>query len=307
MTEQNLKSVARPGMMVSQLAPTANGTEGETLRAVEYVLEADFFEAVQTVEVLDAGERRAIGAAVAAAGRSMTYCTARVQNRRDLNLSDLDDAARRRAVDAMRIAVDEAREQQADYLMLISGPSPRDQALRPQALRVLAESLDVLCNAAAENPSVTLLVEPLDVAVHKKGTLGYTAEAAQMVRELRATHANVGLCLDTSHILLNRESPVSCLRRAGEFAPELHICNCCLDPEHESYGDYHIPLGAPGPLDLRGVGEILRGARQAGYLSPGTRPAVYYETPNRSDDVAGAIGSYRKVLEYAWRLACADM
>jgi len=307
MSEAALNSVARPGMMVSQLAPSANETEGATLRAVESVLETGFFEAIQTVEVRDAGERRAIGAAVISSGRSMTYCAARIQYRRELNLGALEDAARLRAVDAMRNAVDEAREQQADYVMLISGPAPRDQALRPRALGVLAESLDTLCAAAGEDPAVTVLIEPLDVAVHKKGTLGYTGEAVEMVRELRATHANIGLCLDTSHMLLNRENPVSCLRRAREFVPEFHICNCCLDPEHESYGDQHIPLGAPGPLDLRGVGEILRGAREIGYLSPDRRPGVYYETPNRNDDVAGAIGGYRRVLEYAWRLACSEV
>lgn len=302
--ETQLYDVARPGMMVSQLSPLANETEGETLRVVECVLATDFFQAIQTVEVRSARERREVGAVVAAAGCTMTYCMARMQYRQELNLSDLEETARLRAVDALRDALDQAREQQANYLMLISGPAPRNSALRPRALGGLADSLDLLCVAAAQAPAVTILVEPLDVTVHKKGTLGYTGEAVQLVRKLRATHANIALCLDTSHMLLNGENPVSCLRRAGDLAPELHICNCCLDPAHDSYGDQHIPLGVPGPLDLRGVGEVLRAASEIGYLSPDARPGLYYETPNRNADVAGAVGGYRRVLEYAWRLAC---
>ena len=60
-----------------------------------------------------------------------------------------------------------------------------DPALRPEALQRLAESLHAICEAAAAQPAVGIMVEPLDVTAHKKQALGYTPEAVSLADGLR--------------------------------------------------------------------------------------------------------------------------
>lgn len=298
-----LHDIARPGILLTEIAPEISGKDGETLRAIEMTLQTEFFSSVQTARVQDSGERKQIGEMVASVGVTLTYCASIFQYEQNLDLSALDQGTRKSAVDAFLQIIDEAREQKTNYLMLISGLVPKNPVYRLDALKVLRHSLDTLCRAAAETPPVTILIEPLDVTVHKKRVLGYTNEAVELARTLCIEHDNFGLCLDTSHMILNCEDPVEALRLGQDYSRELHICNCCLDSAHPLYGDQHIPLGPPGPLDLQEFARILKQAQTMGFLCPEKRPGVFHEIRNQTMALKDAIQSNIDVLTTAWEMA----
>src|SRR5688572_26794337 len=93
-----LSSVAQLGVMISNAFPDSRSEAGATLRAIESVLAAyPDCEAVQTVDVLSAAERREIRRLVHDQGRPHTYMLTRVFVEERLNLSSLDPELRRRS------------------------------------------------------------------------------------------------------------------------------------------------------------------------------------------------------------------
>jgi sugar phosphate isomerase/epimerase len=271
-------------MMISQTWPTSRETSGETLRAIETTLKVGFFEALQTVEIPYADERRAIAAVLAQEEIPLTYCIARVLNENHWNLSDMDGANRKKSWEGAIRTLDDAREAGAGALALISGPGPSDPSQRPEALKCLAGSMEQICRAAQVEPAVKVVLEPLDFAAHKKASLGRTSEGADLCRAMMDLGLELYFCLDTAHMILNEEDPVEALEAIQSMVPEYHYCNCVTDLSHPLYGDRHLPFGSPGVMDADVIAEIMRGQLRIGYFSPEKRPGVFCEVLKRPED-----------------------
>lgn len=303
-----LSALVRPGAIVTQLWPAAPEEAGGTIRALEAIRGEDFFEAAMIAPVPDAGERRDVGAMVADGGPTLTYCLIPVMGEKGWNLSTGDGALRRRSVDSVLGLLDEAREVGAGAVMVGSGPAPSEPAERTAALGRLTESFDELC-AAAATAGLQVVIEPLDVLVHKKQTLGYTPEAVALAQAMARHGAAMSLCLDTSHMTLNGEDIVDCLALAGSYADTLHFCNCVTDPGHPLYGDHHPPLGAPGYLDVPEMARLMAAAVRIGFFTPERRIEVCVEVFNHNagDFEAGRaiMRAGRSALERAWAQAAA--
>lgn len=295
-----LTDYARPGLMVSQVWPGTREREGETLRALESAIEHLFFQTLHMVDVPFPKERANVGELVRGTGLPVSYGLTRILKNNALNLAALDESLRRRSLDAHVAALDGAREVGARAVVVLSGDAPDQPSLRPEAIARLRDSLAELGEAAAEAPCMEVLIEPLDVEIHKKGALGYTWEAADLIGDL----PNVGLCLDTSHMTLNKENIPRELENAWRHTGEFHFCNCVDTPGHALYGDYHVPFGPPGALDLAEVGAIMAAAVRMGYLAPEVRPRVFCEVGRQDGQSAeDLIAHCRHVLEGGWHAA----
>jgi sugar phosphate isomerase/epimerase len=159
-----------------------------------------------------------------------------------------------------------------------------------------------IVRAAQQAPALVVIIEPLDVAAHKRQTLGFTAEAVRLLYRLRAVGLEVGLCLDTAHLLLNGEDPVENFAHTWELIVELHVCNCVTEPNHALYGDRHLPFGPPGVMDVATTAQILK------ELRPERRLPVFCEVLKRETDSSEAVMAHcRNHLLIAWELAVASM
>lgn len=299
-----LTSHARPGVIVTQIFPAADAERGGTVAALDTIAAEDFFEAVMVAPVRDVGERRDV-AALTAGGPTLTYCLIPPMADAGLSLSSLDEGLRRRSVDAVLALLDEALEVGARRVMVGSGPAPSGEEARTRALAQLTVSLDEACAAAAAR-DMRVVIEPLDVAIHKKQTLGYTPEAIDLAHAMARHEGAFALCLDTSHMTLNAEDIVACVEQAGPLADTLHFCNCVTDPTEPLYGDHHPPLGPPGYLDVPEMARLMREAVRVGFLGPDRRIEVVVEELNRPGDVATGVSimrAGREALEAAWELA----
>jgi sugar phosphate isomerase/epimerase len=265
--------------MISNAWPEARLRPGGTLGAIEHVLvQHPFFEVLQTAEVASAEERRAIRARLSGTPRSHAYTYTLTRGLVDagLNLSSVEPGVRRRTCERVVRYLDEAREAGAGVVALISGGRPAPPVSREEGLRALAESLAIIC-PAARAAEVELVLEPLDYEAHKRATLGTIGEAVALCRRLVAQGLPLSLCVDTAHVLLNREDPLAAVMESRAYLSEFHLCNAVLDPAHALFGDRHLPFGPPGVLDAAEVGRIMAGLFRTGYLAPGRRPRVYVE------------------------------
>ncbi len=300
-----LAQVARPGLILSQVWPGTWCCEGETQRAIEQMLRLNFFSAVHTVDVPTARERRNIAAACAESNVQLTYCLTRLLTENGLSLADLDESRRQQAVQTTRRWLDDARELHAAKLLLVTGPAPASEQDRQLGLSQFEKSLIDICQSAVDAPLVQILIEALDVRAHKKCTLGFFKEAVGIVRRVSGVFDNLSLCLDTAHILLNGEEPADGILAGADVITDFHFCNCITDPADPLYGDWHLPFGPPGTVDVPAVARWMSIAAGAGVLVPLRRPSVYCEVLTRpGDDSFENMKACRRNLGHAWQIAC---
>ncbi len=293
-----------PCCMVGQAWPEARTEPFATLRALENQYAEGFFEGFQISDCPHVEERRAIGAFVRASGVSIDYSLGQRFYAEGWRLATESASERAWILNALRMHFDEAREVGAQYVLILSGPGPERAEERPAALAALGRMLEVLDAEAAREPALSVLIEPLDVASHKRGALGYTHEAMELLAGLRQFE----LVFDTAHVVLNGEDLDASFNQALPRIGELHLCNCVADPSNPEYGDWHPLWGPPGWLTLDRAAAVMCRAWELGYLRPGGASRIALEA-KRPEGMPGAwLAAYsRTQLEGAWALARASL
>ena len=297
--------IAVPGVMLSNAWPDSRAERGATVTAARQVLEGfPFFKAYQTVDIPFADERREFYRLIKDGGYHHTYAITRTLQDRGINLSALDPDERRKSWNSVIPILEEAVESGAATVMLSSGHRPTDPNRRSEALKALEESLQELSFRATQYSGLNLEIEPMDVRAHKRGTLGTTKEAIKLCKQFEGAHSKLTLCMDTAHLLLNEEEVVSSVADARQWMSNFHICNAVVDMDNEFYGDWHLPFGSPGVLDLPQIAGILRGLYRIGYLSSSHRPRVFAEVRKWDGIDSIDVVEYCKItLEKSWVLA----
>jgi len=306
--------VFRPGVMISQTWPTACDSDGATLDAFVQVIEDGFFQAVQTVHVSSPAERHRIADLLRQTGLHYTYSLARLQNKQGLNLSSLNHSDRLKSVRVVAALLDDAREAGASSVCLVSGPRPLGgEAERVTGLESLQDSMQHIAEAAMVSPQVELLIEPLDYFADKKHTLGTVREGLELCTSVNLQDQNLGLCVDTAHMLLNGErfddrpgnnldQPVVAAGKPDlllQFVREFHLCNAVTEAHHPFFGDRHLRFGTPGSL---GEDDLTAALTDIIHLrGAGTEPVlrVYCEVLNSSPSNQDAA---KELYRYARRI-----
>jgi sugar phosphate isomerase/epimerase len=298
----SLHDVATPGILVSNTWPTSRERQGETLASIETVLQNGFFRAFQTVEVPYASERKAIANLLEQEKMPLTYCLTRVLNENGANLSDLDQANRKRSYELAIHRLDEAREAGAKAVSVISGPTPSDPNRRLEAVELLGDSLIHICRAAQSEPALRVIVEPLDFGAHKRCSLGLTTEALELCEAAAQEELDLKLCIDTAHMILNGEDPMASLAMAQHYVVEFHFCNAVLDTADPYYGDHHLPFGPPGVVDFAKMGQYMKDSVEIGFYGE-NRPGIFCEVlRHESHDSLWVMKHCQEALETAWEL-----
>lgn len=251
----------KKGIMISQIEPESRKKKFRTLEVIDESTQDGFFQAIQTVEINDPEERREINLLMKDRNLEMTYCMARILNESDSNLSSLDLSKREFSVNTVNSHIEEALELGAQNISFVAGKRPEDSKKRNDALRSLSDSLiDIGEFIKKSGVPLRIIIEPLDVAAHKKSTLGYTRESIELVENVnQSLGINICfLCLDTAHMLLNHENIFDFQKYNLEFLKEFHFCNCVTDQNQEGFGDHHIPLGEPGVLMQSDINNVWK-------------------------------------------------
>jgi len=297
--------VAVPGVMISNAWPQSRRENGATLEATRRVREQyPFFEAFQTVDIPFAGERQAFRKLIGDQGHPHTYTLTRVFAEGDLNLSSLDPDLRRKTWETVIKEMDDAAEAGAQSVTVVSGTRPEDPARRSEALAGLEQSMEQICLAASRRQEMGVVIEPLDYFAHKKATLGSTGEAIEICRRLAGSGLQLVLCIDTAHLILNREDVVGAVEKARPHMVDFHFCNAVTDTSEPLFGDRHLPFGAPGEVDVDVIAGIMAAFGRSGFLSGENRPRIFCEvmTPDDWDPMA-TVAHCQDTLEQAWAKA----
>lgn len=298
-----LHHVIRPGIVHFMAFPSTMKGEGPVLETCRQVLMDDFFEVIEITWIKDPATRTNVKKLLASAGVEAKHGGQPRLLSQKLDLNSADEAARNRAIEEIKRAIEEAAEMGIRDVGLLSGADVA-AAERPAVMGRLGNSLVQLCRHAAKFGG-NIVLEVFDRDIDKKCLIGPADTAREIAGRVKRSCPNFGLMVDLSHIPLLGESPAQALQPVREHIAHIHIGNAYFkDRQDPAWGDQHPRFGYPGSAnDVPEIVAFLRELFAIGYLRAdgSRRGAVSFEIkPVGDEDPAVMIaGAKRKLLE-AW-------
>lgn len=259
-----------PGLLASEIFFPILDNEALLLDKVKEATEGGFYRRIEISAMKTAQARGALRQL--AEHIPVTQWITNDLNALGLNPSAVDAELRGRTVRKMAELIDTAAQSGADRVSIISCQDP-GPALRAEAAKALTETLCVSAEYAKQY-GITLMLEPLDRGAHKNNFIGPTDEAVEIIKKVHETCDNVLISWDAAHVALNKEDVVASLTQAFDYVGHIHLANAVLDSGSEAFGDWHMPMGAPGFLTEQVAVEL---ARRACRLLKGSRMAITVE------------------------------
>ena len=298
-----LHHVIRPGIVHFMAFPSTIKGEGPVLETCHQILADEFFEVIEISWIKDPAARAKVKSLLTTSGVEVKYGGQPRLLTQKLDLNSADNAARTRAVQEIKNAVEDAADLGIKDVGLLSG-SDVAPAERAAAMDRLEKSLVELCRHAA-NFGCNIVLEVFDRDIDKKCLIGPADTARDIAVRVKRSCKNFGLMVDLSHIPLLDESPAQALQPVKEHVAHIHIGNAYFkDRKDPAWGDQHPRFGYPGSAnDVPEIVEFLRELFAIGYLrvDGSRRGAVSFEVKpvGEEDPTVMVAASKRKLLE-AW-------
>ncbi len=296
-----LQDYIKVGLVHFMAWPECMGGDGPVLDSVSAVAADPFFEVLEITRINDPDTRIRTKAVLDENGMEVYYGAQPILLGGGLDLNEADDTKRCAAVDAVKAAVDEARQMDIRSVAVLSGTRDGDKAA---AMDRLVDSLKEL-SRHADSRACRIVLETFDqLPFGKNRLIGPTRDAVEVSEAVRAESPDFGLMLDLSHLPLIGESPEKAVGAAGDHIVHVHIGNCAMDdPDHPAYGDNHPRFGAPGTRNgVPELAEFLRVLLDTGYLGRDERKTVSFEVkPMPGETAESIIADSKETLLAAWQ------
>lgn len=281
--------------------PECMGGDGPIVESISVLAEDGCFEVLEITKVNDPAVRGQARSLAEQAGITLCFGGQPILLGGGLDLNHLDDPERQKAVDAVKVGIDQAEELGCKGVGILSGKVSDD---RSAAKERLVDSLKQLL-AYGQPKGVNVVLEQFDqVPFGKNCLIGPIAEAVEISETVRKDYPAFGLMIDLSHLPLLDETPKHALKTAGDHLVHAHMGNCAMDDSnHPAYGDSHPRFGAPGTRnDVAELAEYLRMLLGMGYISKENRRIVSFEVkPMPGETSEEIIAESKRKLEEAWQ------
>ncbi|MCJ7688977.1 MAG: sugar phosphate isomerase/epimerase, partial [Clostridiaceae bacterium] len=218
-----------------------------------------------------------------------------------LNINDINEEGRLKAVATIKEGIDEAYEIGATGLAFLSGKY--EESKKEEAYGSLIKSTKEICEYAKSKGNLMIVHEIFDYDVDKKALVGPVSLAKRYAEDIRKEYENFGLMVDLSHLPLIRETAEESILPIKDYLVHAHIGNCVVkDSSLPGYGDNHPRFGFPGgENDVDELVEYLRVLIEIGFLNEEKRPFLSFEVkPYGDEDPDLVIANAKRVLNLAW-------
>lgn len=227
-----------------------------------------------------------------------------------LDINSLDDAERQKAVDAVKVGVDQSYEFGARICAFLSGPDNTED--RDSAMSALVDSCVELCqysqSKAGDGEPVWLSLEQFDDTVDKCSLIGPTPRAVELCERVKEQVPNFGITQDLSHMPLLGEDPQEMLAPTVDHLIHVHVGNAAMaDKDHAAYGDKHPGFGYPGSENTaEDLARFLETLIYVGYFDkelPTDKPIVTFEVAPVGDENSELlIAGTKRAFHQAWSM-----
>jgi sugar phosphate isomerase/epimerase len=289
------------GLIHFMAYPSTIRGESPVWDTIKKIAADDYFAAIEITTIKDKKEREKVRRMLETSHMTVAYGGQPRLLTAGLNINDLNEENRQKALKNLKEGIDEAYEMGASGFAFFSGKYP--EAKQEEAYRVLVNSTKELCTYAKGKGNMKIALEVFDYDVDKKSLIGPAHLASRFAKEIRDEHENFGLMVDLSHIPLIHETIEESLLPVKDFIIHAHIGNCVVrNANLPAYGDEHPRFGFPnGENDVEQVIEYLRLLLKIGFLNEENPPIVSFEIkPYGDEDADIVIANAKRTLNEAW-------
>lgn len=276
--------------------------EGDFGPSIAQILNDPYFGGIEAGWVKDPAERAKVAQLIKKSGKAMSFAGQPVLLTQKLDLNHLDEAERKRAVDALIGVIPQAVEFGARGFGVLSGKVVAPEH-KSRAMEQLIKSLTEV-GGELKKHGIRLVLETFDqLSYGKNALIGPHKDAAVIAKEVRKVLPNFGLMMDLSHLPLQGETAQEAWDTAGEYVVHAHIGNCVMDnPSHPMNGDEHPPFCDPaGKVCMDELVEYLRVLKKGGYLSQERKPFLSFEVCIYADWTQEKLIKHsQETLDAAW-------
>lgn len=295
-----LSHYMRVGLIHFMAYPVSNG-KGPVAETFRNICMDPFFEVAEITWIQDPEVRAQVRQMKEVSHLSVTFGAQPCLLSQKMNINDLDEQKRMKALQQLKDNVDEAYEMGATALAFLSGPYA--QETQEASYKALVASTKELCAYAASKGSMKIALEVFDYDIDKKSLIGPADLASRFAKEIRQDYPEFGLMVDLSHIPLLHETIEESLDPVKEYIVHAHMGNCVMkDPSLPGYGDQHPRFGFPNSEnDVEELAAYLEYLLSIGFLNKENRPVVSFEVkPQEGEDPELVIANAMRTLLRAW-------
>ena len=298
---ESMRKYMKVGLIHFMAYPSVIKGEGPIEETFRKIAVDDYFDAVEITWIKDPAVRKNVRKMIDTSHLDVAYGAQPRLLTTGLNINDLDETGRQKALASLKEGIDEAYEMGASGFAFLSGKYSEDKV--EPAYQALVSSTRELCAYAKAKGNLRVALEVFDFDIDKKSLIGPVALAKRFAEEIRGEFDNFGLMVDLSHLPLLHESPAESLLPVKDYIVHAHMGNCVVkDPSHPVYGDAHPRFGYPGgENDVDELVDYLRVLLSIGFLNKETRPFVSFEVkPVGDEDPDLVVANAKRVLNLAW-------
>ena len=296
-----MRKYMRVGLIHFMAYPETMTGEGPILETLKKVAVDEYFDAVTVSWIKDGTIRKRAAEMLHTAQMQVVYGAHPALLTQGLNPNDLDEEKRHRAIEALKLGIDEAYEIGAKSLVFLSGRFTPER--REDALEKLVASTCELCRYAGKSGNLQILLEVFDHDVDKKSLIGPAPLAREYAEAVGREADNFGLVVDLSHTPIIGETPKEAILPVRQSLAAVDIGNCLLsDRSSPRFGDHHPWFGFPGSENgVEQLTEFLRVLLETDFLDPEDPPIVSFEVkPMEEDDPDIVLANAKRTLDRAW-------
>jgi len=299
--DKSMHAFMKVGLIHFMAYPNTIKGEGPIVETVRKIAADDYFDVIEVTWIKDPAVRKQVKKILDTSHLTVAYGGQPRLLTTGLNINDLDEQGRQKAVATLKEGIDEAYELGAVGFGFLSGKY--DPNRLEEAYQTLLKSTNEICEYAEKKGNMKIAHEVFDYDIDKKSLVGPVDLAKRYAKDVRKHHDNFGLMVDLSHLPLLRESARESLVPVKEYIIHAHMGNAVVkSPELPAYGDAHPRFGFPNAAnEVEELVEYLRVLIEIGYLSEKQPRILSFEVkPFGDEDPDVVVANAKRVLNQAW-------
>ena len=301
--ERSIRRYMKVGTILHVSYKELGGGEGPILERLKKIVTDPFFEAVEVAQMKDAGVRKAAAEMIARGHMVTAYGGQGRMLGAGLNINDLCEAGRQKALASLKEGIDEAYEIHAADFAFLAGRY--EEETKEASFQALLASTRELCAYAAQKGNMPVLCEVFDYDIARRSLVGPAELVRRYAKTICREYENFGLMVDLSHIPMLHETLEENLLPVRDYIRHAHMGNTVIkSPDCPAYGDEHPRFGFPdSENDVEELAAYLRLLLKIGFLNEKDRPIVSFEVkPFEDEDPDVVLAGAKRTLELAWEL-----
>ena len=301
--EKSMRRYMRVGTILHVSYKQLGSGEGPILECLKKIVTDPYFEVVEVAHMKDAEVRKAAADMIARGHMTSSYGGQGRMLGAGLNINDLNEEGRQKALASLKEGIDEAYEMGVEDFAFLAGRYKEET--KEESFQALLKSTRELCEYAKSKGDMPVLCEVFDYDIAKKSLIGPVDMVKRYAETICAEYDNFGLMVDLSHIPMLHETIEESLLPVQQYIRHAHMGNTVIkSPECPAYGDEHPRFGFPNSEnDVEELAAYLRLLLKIGFLNEKKRPIVSFEIkPFGEEDPEVCLANAKRTLDLAWEL-----